>query len=97
MIFPPDSLLWMDIEGYEGHALKGARNLLASGMPLIFEFNPELLTETGGIAALRESISGRRLYDLHASDQKEIALDSLFESFKLRPREWRWTDVLAVQ
>lgn len=35
-----DSLIWIDVQGYEGLVLKGAKNTLAKGMPLVFEFWP---------------------------------------------------------
>ncbi|NJK59710.1 MAG: FkbM family methyltransferase [Oscillatoriales cyanobacterium SM2_1_8] len=31
------SLIWMDIQGYEGYALKGATNLLSRGLPAVME------------------------------------------------------------
>lgn len=41
------ALLWMDIEGYEGHALRGAPNLLAAGIPVVCEYNTGYLETPG--------------------------------------------------
>jgi len=48
-IAPRDvGLLWMDVEGHEGHVLAGARTLLEAGTPTVLEFSPRLLTRAGG-------------------------------------------------
>jgi FkbM family methyltransferase len=41
------SLVWMDIEGFEVHALLGARGLLERGVPVVLELNPKLLRRAG--------------------------------------------------
>jgi FkbM family methyltransferase len=41
------SLLWMDIEGYEVHALMGARSLLERGVPVVMELNTPVLEAAG--------------------------------------------------
>ncbi len=38
-------LVFMDIEGFEGEALKGAEKLLAKSPPLALEFTPKVMTE----------------------------------------------------
>jgi FkbM family methyltransferase len=46
------SLLWMDIEGYEVHALMGARSLLERGVPVVMELNTPVLEAAGRADAL---------------------------------------------
>ncbi|MGI8780929.1 MAG: FkbM family methyltransferase [Solirubrobacteraceae bacterium] len=41
------SLLWMDIEGYEIHALMGGRSLLERSVPVVMELNPPVLEAAG--------------------------------------------------
>ena len=41
------SLLWMDIEGFEVHALLGARRLRERGVPIVMELAPKLLRQAG--------------------------------------------------
>lgn len=89
-----NSLLWMDIEGYEGHALHGASNLLAAGVPLVCEFNPRFLAKAGGMEWFRHALQGRRIYDLkHGRGAHETTLDALALEYAEHPL---WTDVLAI-
>lgn len=59
------SLLWMDIEGYEGHALAGAGRLLAAGTPVVAEVNADFLRRSGGLAWFRDALGRHRLFDLN--------------------------------
>lgn len=89
-----NALLWMDIEGYEGHALRGAPKLLASGIPVVCEFNPRFLAKTGGMEWFRHALQGRRIYDMkHGSDAHETSLDALASEYTDYPL---WTDLLAI-
>lgn len=47
------TLLWIDVQGYEGHVLKGAGDLL--GSPALVEFTPQRLRDTGGWSAFLEA------------------------------------------
>ncbi|CAN7460908.1 FkbM family methyltransferase [Pseudoxanthomonas sp. LjRoot143] len=88
------ALLWMDIEGYEGHALHGASNLLALGVPVVCEFNPRLLSKAGGMEWFRHALQGRRIYDLkQGAGARETSLDALAAQYAEHPL---WTDLLAV-
>jgi len=77
MTFPAQSLLWMDIEGYEGHALEGAKSLLSSGIPLVSEFNPEFLAKAGGLEAFKQALEGRRIFDLQEDNQSPTTLTDI--------------------
>jgi FkbM family methyltransferase len=39
---------WLDVQGYEGHVLSGAQRLLEAGVPVVAEFWPHGLRESGG-------------------------------------------------
>ncbi|WP_293713971.1 FkbM family methyltransferase [Stenotrophomonas sp. UBA7606] len=91
--FPSDSLLWMDIEGYEGHALLGAEFLLASGVPVVCEFNPEYLKRSAGCDYFRRSLSGRRLFDIGDPNGVEVTLDELAHKYS---GGGKFTDVVAL-
>lgn len=93
---PAPSLLWMDIEGYEGHALDGAKSLLSSGIPLVSEFHPEFLAQAGGLEAFGEALRGRRIFDLQASEHSQTTLDAITRRLSEKPKRLQWTDVLAV-
>ena len=50
---PATDLLWMDVEGYEFEALKGATDAVGRGVPLVMEFSPFLYRLHG---SLRENL-----------------------------------------
>lgn len=88
------ALLWMDVEGYEGHALRGAPNLLATGMPVVCEYNTGYLERSGGMDWFRQALAGRRVFDLkHGMQATEISLDELAAHY---PVGHEFTDILAV-
>jgi FkbM family methyltransferase len=39
-ISPLKSILWMDVQGFEGHVLAGATEVLSAGIPIVTEFWP---------------------------------------------------------
>lgn len=89
------ALLWMDIEGYEGHALRGAPNLLAAGIPVVCEYNTGYLENSGGMNWFREALAGRRIFDLKQGEKAvEITLDQLAGMY---PAGSRFTDILAIK
>lgn len=71
-MLPKQCLLWMDIEGYEGHALKGASNLLAMGTPVVCEFNTAYLRQAQGLLLLKNALKGCTLFDLKHSNNVTI-------------------------
>ena len=67
------NMLWMDVQGHEGHILRGGQSLIASGLPLVFEFWPYGLQSAGvDLEWFVDFISGRftQLWDLE-SDKPE--------------------------
>lgn len=90
-INPERALLWMDIEGYEGHALQGSENLIAAGAPIVSEFNPTYLRESGGLSNFCELLSQRRIFDLSSSNINPTTFNRLIE---IHPHSF--TDILAL-
>lgn len=90
---PAPALLWMDIEGYEGHALKGASRLLSTGMPVVCEFNPIYLKQAGGMALLQEALRGRLIFDLRTGEQRPASFEELTSKY---PGGSCFTDILAI-
>lgn len=84
------ALLWMDIEGYEGHALEGASRMLTGGIPFVSEFNPRFLANSSGMDAFEAALRHRRIFDLANPDEKKSLADLV-----LRYRE-DYTDILAI-
>ena len=89
------SLLWMDIEGYEGHALLGAARLLVAGVPVVCEFNAAYLGQAGGMDGLVQSLANRAIFDLK---QGEHALETTLEDLMTQyPGGSEFTDILAIE
>ena len=86
----------MDIEGYEGHALDGAKSLLLSGIPIVSEFHPEFLAQANGLEMFKEILTGRRIFDLQAPNAPKTTFDEITEALSKKPKNQQWTDVLAV-
>ena len=69
-------LLWMDVQGHEGHVLSGAGKLLRSGVPIVAELWPAGLRRAGGLEAFWEAIEAnyRWVVDLRAgTDERRRA------------------------
>ena len=78
----PDSLLWMDIQGYEGFALLGGTELLKSRIPLIVEFWPYAMKRAGSFGALKSAVAHYDGYfDLRNPD-KMHSIDTLDDLYK---------------
>jgi FkbM family methyltransferase len=52
-----DFIIWMDVQGFEGHVLTGSREMLRGHPPLILEFWPGGLSRTGGFELLKASLA----------------------------------------
>lgn len=48
------SLVWIDVQGHEAHVLRGAQQLLAAGLPIVFELWPYGLRRADGVEAVTE-------------------------------------------
>lgn len=51
------SVVWVDVQGHEGHVLAGALHLLQSDVPVVIEYAPRLLREAGGWPILHELVA----------------------------------------
>lgn len=87
------ALLWMDIEGYEGHALAGGAKLLNAGIPFVSELNFQFLQASGGMDMFERAADGRRIFDLGSTGQSETSLEEL-KSYLSAPGAF--TDILAI-
>ena len=89
--FSDGVLIWMDIEGYEGHALAGAPHLLSAGAAIVAEYNPQFLANHGGLEMLESALSQHDLFDLNLDGQP-----ACFEEMRLRYRDSA-TDFVALR
>ena len=53
-----DVLVWMDVQGFEGIALAGAKDFLARRVPMVLEFCPYLMVRARSFSALKQSLAG---------------------------------------
>jgi hypothetical protein len=52
-------LLWLDVQGHEGHVLRGARSLTSLGTPVVLEFYPYILRRSRGMPMLSDVAAKR--------------------------------------
>ncbi len=95
-----DSLLWMDIQGYEGFALLGGKDLLKTRIPLIIEFWPYGIRQAGAFSPLKAAVAYYDGYfDLSKPDKfhKLDTLDELYRSIgEIEGGPNTYTDILIL-
>lgn len=96
------SLLWMDIEGYEVHALQGARCLVERSVPFVMELNPPVLRAAGRADQLVPTLSGYythvvNLRDLHKQVSRDVFQPLGAVTGLLDDAEEKAMDVLACR
>lgn len=52
-----NTIVWMDVQGFEGFVLKGATRFLMQKVPLVLEFSPHLMDNAGSTDALFECLA----------------------------------------
>jgi FkbM family methyltransferase len=63
------TLIWIDVQGYEGHVLSGSKRLIHKKVPTVIEFWPYGLQRTNGFSKLKEALSSYNgFYDLSSSE-----------------------------
>lgn len=93
-----DSVLWMDIQGYEGFALLGGKDLLKTRIPLNIEFWPYGMRRAGAFSALKSAVAHYDGYfDLRSPDKMHTidTLDDLYRSIGECEDEC-YTDILIL-
>ncbi|WP_299046002.1 FkbM family methyltransferase [uncultured Tateyamaria sp.] len=51
------ALVWMDVQGHEGHVFKGAQRILDSGCPVVTEFWPYGLARANGLDLFMDAVN----------------------------------------
>jgi FkbM family methyltransferase len=67
------SLLWMDIEGYEIHALEGASSIVERGIPFVTEACSDKLERTGTLDRIDELLAPHYTHILDLRRDRETA------------------------
>ena len=83
-VIDPDrvGLVWIDVEGHEGHVIAGAGTLADRGLPMVVEFHPEGLDHHGDRDKIHEV--AERCYT-HFLDVRRRDRDRTQPDFTLRP------------
>jgi FkbM family methyltransferase len=90
-------LLWMDVQGYEGHALAGAQRLLAGRPPLVLEFWPYGMLRADSFSSLQRSIAHYRgFHDLERPMLPLRPIRELARLFAELEPDARFTDILVI-
>jgi FkbM family methyltransferase len=90
------SLIWMDVQGYEGHVLDGAKRLCAARIPIGMEFWPYALERVGSFSLLKTALAGYDgFYELDRPDilRSITELDDLYRDFS---GAHNFADILVV-
>jgi len=95
------TILWMDIQGFEGYALQGAQRFLDAGVPLICEFSPEELKSSGCFDIFLSMIASSAyeiFYDLNAlkPDRYAASLSDLQSLAAHLESNGNFTDILLL-
>lgn len=84
-INPKNVFLWIDVQGYEGFVLEGARNTLKHNPPLVIEFWPYALERSGCTELLKEIIikaNYKNCYDLGCNRSLGIMTKKKFDKIQ---------------
>ena len=88
---PKETLLWMDVQGYEGFVLEGGMNILSKKPPLVIEFWPYGLDKFNSYNLFKKNIiklNYTYCYNLslksYIKDLTEDKLDDLYFDYKSR-------------
>ena len=72
------TLVWLDVQGHEGHVLTGATSILRRSVPLVTEFWPSEMRRTGGLRAFTDVVSEHfgRMIDLRRTQDEGATVDA---------------------
>ncbi len=95
-IDPKNCFMWMDVQGYEGEVLLGARQFLMAGAPIVFELWPYGLRRANTYDKLVASLAGYSYFiDLRDPMLTRCSLDKLQELYESFPDSYAHTDILV--
>jgi FkbM family methyltransferase len=90
------ALVWMDVQGHEGHVLSGARRLLASDVPVIAEYDPYLLRRAGGLELFHDRVASCFRTVIDAGTGERLAAASIAQLADRYPTPETYTDLLLL-
>jgi len=96
-----ESILWIDVQGFEAHVLKGAQKAFSERCPLVLEFTPKDLNQNGtfnDLISLLTRSDYSIFFDLEHSTPLKMALNQenlVALAQRLEERD-TFTDILVV-
>lgn len=89
------TIIWLDVQGYEGQVLKGARRILERKVPIGVEFWPYGQERAGSFDTFMDCISHyEHYYDLGVERPTPRAISELRRLFEEKKQTQYWTDIL---
>lgn len=93
---PRSCLIWIDVQGYEGHVLSGAKKFLEQRTPIGLEFWPYGLSRASSFDPLLASLASYGQYiDLGDAEAKPKAIKSLKKLYEENKHTQFTTDILV--
>ena len=90
-------LIWMDVQGYEGWALTGAKKTLACTPPLVLEFWPYGMRRAGSFGPLQKSVAPYKYFvDLSDPGATRLAIDDLPVLYNQIGENGDYTDLILL-
>ncbi|MEM9014226.1 MAG: FkbM family methyltransferase [Pseudomonadota bacterium] len=101
-VFDQPLFLWIDTQGYEGHILAGAPEILKIAPPAVIEFWPYGLKRANGYERLKEALKGSNyteFVDLDGDNPNPVALtdENLDRIYRALGENWPFTDLLLMR
>ncbi len=99
---PENTLVWMDVQGYEAFVFMGSSKTLLRGFPIIFEFAPYLMKENNSFEMIKKILlesKYKSFIDLSDKSMKINVLDenNLNEMYNLYFVNDNFTDIFLIK
>ena len=96
-INPHETLIWMDVQGYEAFVCTGAKQIMSERPPCVMEFWPYGIKRAQAYQTLKDSISMYEFfYDLRKKNPQKSKLSTLDNLYAELGEDGDFTDILII-